>query len=113
MDSSEDPFGAELGAFDLVADSTAAVARQQRIDRARQAARTYQAKVEEPRVRTVGQYSALRARTDPPRLLSSGSPARSTTLSRTRKTMRASRSLRCTTSTTSDAISRSSTQGAR
>lgn len=47
----EDPFGAELGAFDIVADSSAATARQQRIEAARKAARSYQAKVEEPGVR--------------------------------------------------------------
>lgn len=47
----EDPFGAELGAFDIVVDSSAATARQQRIDAARKAARTYQAKIEEPGVR--------------------------------------------------------------
>lgn len=46
----EDPFGAELGAFDLVADSSAADARQERIAAARKQARTYQAKVEEPGV---------------------------------------------------------------
>ncbi|GAA5869451.1 hypothetical protein JCM3774_001456 [Rhodotorula dairenensis] len=44
----EDPFGAELGAFDIVADSSAATARQRRIEAARKAARTYQAKIEEP-----------------------------------------------------------------
>lgn len=48
----EDPFGAELGAFDIVADSSAATARQQRIEAARKAARSYQAKVEEPGVRS-------------------------------------------------------------
>ncbi|KAG0666939.1 hypothetical protein C6P46_003649 [Rhodotorula mucilaginosa] len=50
----EDPFGAELGAFDIVADSSAATARQQRIEAARKAARSYQAKVEEP-----GWYNSL------------------------------------------------------
>ncbi|POY75385.1 hypothetical protein BMF94_1542 [Rhodotorula taiwanensis] len=50
----EDPFGAELGAFDLVADSSAADARQERIAAARKQARTYQAKVEEP-----GWYNSL------------------------------------------------------
>ncbi|GAA5985439.1 hypothetical protein JCM10908_006974 [Rhodotorula pacifica] len=50
----EDPFGAELGAFDIVADSSAATARQQRIEAARKAARTYQAKIEEP-----GWYNSL------------------------------------------------------
>lgn len=50
----EDPFGAELGAFDIVADSSAATARQQRIEAARKAARSYRAKVEEP-----GWYNTL------------------------------------------------------
>lgn len=59
----EDPFGAELGAFDIVADSSAATARQQRIEAARKAARSYQAKVEEPGVRPSPLLSFLWART--------------------------------------------------